>query len=185
MSSSIMLEQYAAAKQKQQEAYECCSNRVLLQGRWVLLLLLLLLLLLSARVPVTAWPRRARVCIVLVELEKSNDRGPGSFYMRRNWLDTYYSCSLSRVLLESSTPQYKNSNIRRTRAARIECCLSAAECCCCCCCYCCFLLLLLSAPVLVTAWPQLHDNTLFPQRTWGCFFNFLGAIHHLFIGSMQ
>ena len=42
--------------------------RVLLECRWVLLLLqqllLLLLLLLSARVPVTTWPRRARVCLV-------------------------------------------------------------------------------------------------------------------------
>ena len=57
MPSSIMLEQYAAAKQQQQQAYEGCSSRVLLKGRWVLLLLLL-----SARVPVFALPRRARVC---------------------------------------------------------------------------------------------------------------------------
>ena len=37
---------YAAVEQQQQRAYECCSNRVLLEWRWVLLLLLLL----SARV---------------------------------------------------------------------------------------------------------------------------------------
>ena len=43
-------------------------------------MLLLLLLLLSARVPVTAWPRRARVCLVLVALEQPNDRGPGVFF---------------------------------------------------------------------------------------------------------
>ena len=83
-----MLEQYAAAKQQQQQAYECCSSRVLLQGRWVLLLLLPL----SARVPVIASPRRARVCLVLVALEQANDRGPRSFVLRCNWLDTY-SCS--------------------------------------------------------------------------------------------
>ena len=53
----IMLEQYAAVKQPQQDAYECCSRRVLLECRWVLLLLL------GVRVPVTAWPRRARVCL--------------------------------------------------------------------------------------------------------------------------
>ena len=33
-------------------------------------------LLLSARVPVAAWPRRARVRPVLVALEQSSDRGP-------------------------------------------------------------------------------------------------------------
>ena len=38
------------------------------------------LLLLGARVPVTAWPRRARVCLVLVALEQSSDRGPASFF---------------------------------------------------------------------------------------------------------
>ena len=36
----------------------------------------MLLLVLSARVPVTAWPRRARVCLMLVALEPSSDRGP-------------------------------------------------------------------------------------------------------------
>ena len=66
----IMLEQHAAVKQQQQQSYECCSSRVLLECRW------LLLLLLSARVPVTASPRRARACLVLVALEQSSDRGP-------------------------------------------------------------------------------------------------------------
>ena len=67
-----MLEQHPAAKQQQQQAYECCSinSRVVLQGRWVLLLLLL-----SARVAVTSWPRRARLCLVVVALEQSSDRG--------------------------------------------------------------------------------------------------------------
>ena len=74
-----MLEEYAAVKQRQQQqqqqqAYERCSSRVLLKCRW------LLLLLLSARVPVTAWPRRARVRLVLVPLEQSSDSGPVSFF---------------------------------------------------------------------------------------------------------
>ena len=34
-----------------------------------------MLLLLSARVPVTAWPRRARVRLELVALEPSSNRG--------------------------------------------------------------------------------------------------------------
>ena len=51
---------------------------MLLECRWVLLLLLLLLL--SARVPVIAWPRRARVCLVLVALEQSSDRRPVSLF---------------------------------------------------------------------------------------------------------
>ena len=68
----IMLEQYASVNHQQKQVQECCSSRVLQEWRWVLLLLLmplLLLLLLSARVPVSAWPRRARVCLVLVALE--------------------------------------------------------------------------------------------------------------------
>ena len=51
------------------QSYECCSSRVLLECRW-------LLLLLSARVPERAWPRRARVRVVLVALGRSNDRDP-------------------------------------------------------------------------------------------------------------
>ena len=54
----LMAEQYAAVKQQQQQAYECFLTRVLPECRWVLLPLLL-----SARVPVTAWPRRARGCL--------------------------------------------------------------------------------------------------------------------------
>ena len=72
----IMVKQYAAVKQQQQLAYECCSSRVMLECRWVLLLLLLL----SARVPVIAWPRRACVCLELVKLEQSSDRGPVSVF---------------------------------------------------------------------------------------------------------
>ena len=76
----IMLEEYAAVNpQHKTQAYECYSSRVLLECRWKLLLLLLLL---SARVPVTAWPRRARVCLVLVALEQSSDCGPVSFFLR-------------------------------------------------------------------------------------------------------
>ena len=42
--------------------------------------MLLLLVLLSACVPVIAWPRRACVCLVLVALEQSSDRGPLSVF---------------------------------------------------------------------------------------------------------
>ena len=87
-----MLEQYAAVKQQQQQGYESCSSRRLLKGRWVLLLLL------SARVPVPAWPRRARVCLELA-LEQSSDCGGVSLVLRCNRLDNY-SCSCARVLLE-------------------------------------------------------------------------------------
>ena len=73
----LMIEQHAAVKQQQHQAYECCPSRGLLECRWVLPLLLLLLL--SVRVPVIAWPRRDCVCIVLVALEQSSDRGLVSF----------------------------------------------------------------------------------------------------------
>ena len=45
-----------------------------------------MLLLLGARVPMTAWPRRARVCLVLVVLEQSSDRGPMFFFFLCNRL---------------------------------------------------------------------------------------------------
>ena len=48
---------------------------------------------LSARVPVTAWPRRGRVCLVLVTLEQLSNRGPVS-------CSGTYSFSCARVLLE-------------------------------------------------------------------------------------
>ena len=38
-----------------------------------------MLLLLRVRVPVTGWPRCARVCLVLVAHEQSSDRGHVSF----------------------------------------------------------------------------------------------------------
>ena len=71
----IKLEQCAAAKQQQQQVYECCSSRVLLECRRVLLLLLLMMMM-SGRVPVTAWPRRARDCLVLAALVQLGNRGP-------------------------------------------------------------------------------------------------------------
>ena len=115
-----MLGQYAAVKQQQQQAYECCSSRVLLECRLVLLLLL------NARVPVTAWPRRAGVCLVLVALEQSSDRGPGSFFL----------CAIPGrlenlliMLVRSSAAREVRSSTRT--AATDECCSNRVllECC--------------------------------------------------------
>ena len=127
--TAVQLEQYAAVEQHQQQAYECGSSRVLLECRWILLLLLLLLLL-SARVPVIAWPRHACVCLVLVALEQSSDRGPVSVLfcgaIGNAWKPTH-SCSCARVLLELYAAQDNNSNNTRMSAPRSECCSS--ECC--------------------------------------------------------
>ena len=45
-------------------------------------MVLVVVVVLSVRVLVTAWPRRARVCLMLVALEQSNDCGPVSFLLR-------------------------------------------------------------------------------------------------------
>ena len=53
-----LLEQYASVQLNQHQAYECCSNRVLLLE--CCLVLLLLMMLLSVRVLVTTWPQDIR-----------------------------------------------------------------------------------------------------------------------------
>ena len=117
------------------------------------MLLLLLLLLLGVRVPVTAWPRRARVLLVLLALEQSSDSTivvPCPFFccaIGHVWKPTQHARALE--CCPSSPQEYKNSKNGRTSAARIEFCSSAAGCCCCSCC-CCYLLRLLSARVLVS-----------------------------------
>ena len=85
----------------------------------MLLLLLLLLPLLNDPVPMIAWPRRARVCVVLVAPEQSSDCGPvsvfrgeiglgnllmlvGSSAARRVRSSTTTASTGVRVLLESS-----------------------------------------------------------------------------------
>ena len=103
--------QHTIVELQQQQAYECRSSGVLLlKCRWVLLILLMML---SARVPVTVWPRRARVHLVqstdrffavqlfptrtLVRL--SDARAVRSKAVQEQQQQTYECCS-NRVLLE-------------------------------------------------------------------------------------
>ena len=74
--------------------------------------MLLLLLLLSFRVAVTAWPRRARVCLVFVTLEQSSDRGPGFFFFCGAICVTPTTHARALESCSSSMPQNKNSNNR-------------------------------------------------------------------------
>ena len=63
-------------------------------------------MLLSARVPVTAWLRRARVCLVLVALEQSSDRRSVHSCLRCNGfgnLIVLVRSSAVRVVVRSST----------------------------------------------------------------------------------
>ena len=103
----------------------------------LLLLLQQQLLLLTARVPVTAWPRRACVCLVLVALEQSNDRGPGSFFLRCNRLENLL------MLVRSSAARAVRSSTRTATTgvrvllesivARVLLSVAASAACCCCC----------------------------------------------------
>ena len=113
-----------------------CSS----QCRWVLLLRLLRrLLLLSARVLVTAWPCRARVCLVLVLLEQSNDRGLGSHFFRCNSIE-----NLLRLVRSSAARAVRSSTKAATTGVRVLLELSVAR-------VLLQLLLLFSPRVLVTA----------------------------------
>ena len=47
----------------------------------------------------TSWPRRPRVCLVLVALELSNDRGARSFFCRCNNIDFKNLLMLVRWML--------------------------------------------------------------------------------------
>ena len=78
--------------------------------------MLLLLLLLGGRVLVSAWPRRACVCLALVALEQSSDRGPVLKCFRRNIGLETYSCSRARVLLEQS------ATVQEQQQEAYECC---------------------------------------------------------------
>ena len=159
-----MLEQYAAEKQLQQQAYECCSRRVLLECRWVLLLLLLLLMvLLGARVPVTAWPRRSLVCLSFsLPLSNRVIDIPCTFFavqeIRLGNLLRLVRSSAARAV-RSSTTTTATTSVRvllESSTARVL--LSVAA------------LLLLSARVLVTAWPlDMTTHCIHYVHTWQLF----------------
>ena len=107
-SARVLLEQYAAVQQDQQQAYECCSSEVLPECFEVLVCSL------------TVWPSRARA------IEGSWSR---VIFFGPIGLETYLCSRFARAVRSSKTT---NSNDRLTSAARVECCCtSASEHCCC------------------------------------------------------
>ena len=118
-------------------------------------------MLLSARVPVTACPRRVRVCLVLVALEQSSDRGPVSFFLWCNRIGNLPGTYHARALecCSSSTQQYETattgarmlleSSVARVLLSVVV--VAAADC----------------SGVLVTRWPQdMITRCIHHVHTW-------------------